>query len=270
MSITLQRGLLVYVGGAVRPSRTSFVAVNGASPCPRAQMAIRCTCQRHESAVAYAVGGVARAIRAPHHGPSRLASTGVDEEWQPKVRAAVPDDAPAMGRVMVEAWLTAHRGQVPDAAWHKRVNEWTPEVSAQAWARNFAERAQGHHPRDVLLVAEDDADDLIAVVFGMEADDDSSGSVAEVAVLYVLPDRQRQGIGRLLLMEAGKELTTLGFTRLHISVLTANLPARSFYEAMGGQEIGQRTIDEEGYLLPGTVYGWTDIAALASDVRQSS
>ena len=175
-----------------------------------------------------------------------------------------------MGRVMVEAWLTAHRGQVPDAAWHKRVNEWTPEVSAQAWARNFAERAQGHHPRDVLLVAEDDADDLIAVVFGMEADDDSSGSVAEVAGLYVLPDRQRQGIGRLLLMEAGKELATLGFTKLQIGVLTTNLPARGFYKAMGGHEIGQRTIDEEGYLLPGTVYGWTDIAALASDVRQSS
>ena len=128
-----------------------------------------------------------------------------------KVRAAVPDDSPDMGRVMVEAWLTAHRGQVPDAAWHKRVNEWTPEVSAQAWARTFAERAQGDQPRDVLLVADDDANELIAVVFGTEADDDTSGSVAEIVVLYVRPGRQRQGIGRLLLMEAGKELTTLGF-----------------------------------------------------------
>ena len=54
-----------------------------------------------------------------------------------KVRAAVLDAAPAMGRVMVEAWLPAHRGQVPDGAWHKRVSEWAPEISAQAWARTL-------------------------------------------------------------------------------------------------------------------------------------
>jgi GNAT superfamily N-acetyltransferase len=187
-----------------------------------------------------------------------------------KVRAAVPDDAPAMGRVMVEAYLTAHRGQMPDAPWHKRVNEWTPEVSTRAWARAFAERARGQHRRDVVLVATDDANDLIALVSGTEADDDTSGSVAEIGALYVLPDRQGQGIGRMLLMEAGKELATLGFTTLHIGVLTANLPARGFYEAMGGYEIGQRTFDEEGYLLPETIYAWTDIAALAIDVRERS
>ena len=186
-----------------------------------------------------------------------------------QVRAAVPDDAPAMGRVMVEAWLATHRGQMPNAAWHKRVNEWTPDVSAQAWARTLDERAQGRHPRDVLLVAADDADDLIALVLGTEADDYTSGSVAEIGALYVRPDRQGQGIGRLLLIEAGHEFASLGFTKLHIGVLTANLPARGFYEAMGGHEIGQRTFDEEGYLLPGTVYEWTDIAAMASDLREA-
>jgi hypothetical protein len=39
---------------------------------------------------------------------------------------------------------------------------------------------------------------------------------------------------------------------------------------MGGQEIGERTIDEEGYLLPGTVYAWPDIAAMASGGREGS
>jgi GNAT superfamily N-acetyltransferase len=171
---------------------------------------------------------------------------------------------------MVEAWLTAHHGQMPDAAWNKRVDEWTPAVSAQAWARTFAERARGQGRRDVLLVAEDDADNLIALVLGTEADDDTSGTVADIGALYVLPYRQGQGIGRLLLMEVGNELASLGFTTLHIGVLTANLPARGFYEAMGGHEIGPRTFDEEGYLLPGTVYEWTDIAAIASGSREPS
>ncbi len=187
-----------------------------------------------------------------------------------KIRRAVPDDAPALGRVMVESWLTAHRGQVPDAAWHKRLKEWTPDVSARGWARTFAQLAQGHDRREVLLVAEADPDGPVALVLGTEADNNTSGAVAEISALYVLPDRQGQGIGRLLLKDASKELAALGFTTLHVGVLTANLPARGFYEAMGGQEIGQRTFEEEGYLLPGTVYAWTDIVALASYLREGS
>lgn len=40
-----------------------------------------------------------------------------------KVRAAVLEDAPVLGRVMVEAWLSAHRGQMPDWVWQKRVDD---------------------------------------------------------------------------------------------------------------------------------------------------
>ena len=103
-----------------------------------------------------------------------------------RIRAAVADDAPAMGRVMVDSWLSAHRGQVPDAAWQQRVDEWTPEVSARAWARTFAERTDGDGPVDVMLVAEDDAGVLIALVSGTAADEDPSGSIAEIGALYVL------------------------------------------------------------------------------------
>ena len=179
-----------------------------------------------------------------------------------RIRDAVIEDAPAMGRVMVRAWLSAHRGQMPDAAWQKRVDEWTPDVSARAWARLLTERAHGDHARVVLLVAEEDAGDLVALVLGTEAEDDSSGSTGVIDSLYVAPDRQGQGIGRRLLQEAASELATLGFSTLHIGVLTANLRARRFYEAMGGLEIGQRTFDEEGDLLPETLYAWPDIAAI--------
>lgn len=142
-----------------------------------------------------------------------------------RVRAAVVGDAPAMGLVMMEAWLSAHRGQMPDAAWQKRVDEWTPDVSADAWARLLTERAKGDHARIVLLVAEEHAGDLVALVLGTEAQDDTSGSIAQIDALYVRPDRQSRGIGRVLLKEAAHELAQLGFSMLHIGVLSANLPA---------------------------------------------
>ena len=170
------------------------------------------------------------------------------------------DDAPAMGRVMVRAWLSAHRGQMSDEVWQKRVDEWTAEVSARAWARLLTERAEGDHPRAVLLVAEDDTDEPVALVLGTECDDDTSGSTAQIDALYVMPDRQRQGIGRSLLQEAASELAGVGSSTLLIGVLTANLPARAFYEAMGGREIGKRTFDEEGGLLPETpTHGLTSL-----------
>ncbi len=182
-----------------------------------------------------------------------------------KIRAAVAEDAPAMGRVMVDSFLWAHRGQIPDAAYQRRVEEWTPEVSARAWARTFTDRAEGRAARDILLVAEDDAGAVSGLVSGSAADDDPSGSVAEIGALYVLPDRRGQGFGGSLLQAAAGELADLGFSAVRLGVLTANLPARGFYEAMGGREIGHRTDDEEGYLLPVTVYGWSDIAALSGD-----
>ena len=185
------------------------------------------------------------------------------------VRAAVLEDAPVLGRVMVEAWLSAHRGQMPDLVWQKRVDEWTPDVSTRAWARLLSGRPGGDHARVVLLVAEEDPGDLLALVLGTEAEDDESGATAQINALYVLPDRQGQGIGRRLLQDAARELASLGFSRLRIGVLSANLAARAFYEAMGGHEMGQRTFDEEGCPLPETVYGWPDLTALsgASDRR---
>ena len=179
-----------------------------------------------------------------------------------RIRAAQVEDAPALGRVMVTSWLSAHRGQMPDAAWQKRVAEWTPEVSARAWARLLDECADDSEPRVVLLVADDDNGDLVALALGRAAEGDTSGLAAQLDALYVLPDQQGRGIGRWLLREAASELATLGFARLLVGVLTANLPARAFYEAMGGREVAQRSADEEGYPLPETVYAWDDIAAL--------
>jgi len=141
-------------------------------------------------------------------------------------------------------------------------------VSAAAWARTIGElETQG---RDVLLVAEEETGELLGLVLGTEAEDDSSGSTAQIDALYVRPDRQGRGIGRVLLQEAAGALAPLGCSTLRVGVLTANLPARGFYEAMGGREVGRTTFDEEGHLLPGTVYAWSDLAALVQDSRAPS
>ena len=175
-----------------------------------------------------------------------------------KIREAQPEDAPAMGRLMVTSWLSAHRGQVPDEAWQIRSAEWTPEVSARGWARAMAQRDETPAD-DVVLVAEDDGGPLVGVAYAVR-----EPTAWEVVALYVAPDRHRGGVGRLLLRAAARVLADRGVDALRVSVLTANLPARAFYEALGAVEVGTGTADEEGHLVPTTVYEWADVTVLAA------
>ncbi len=135
-------------------------------------------------------------------------------------------------------------------------------MSARGVGARSTRLAHGNPEREVILVAESDDGDLVGLVSGGSAERDAKGKIAEIGALYVVPSRQRQGIGRSLLRVAADELAGLGFLELHVGALSADLSARAFYEAMGGREIGQRTFDEEGYLLPLTVYAWPDIASL--------
>ncbi|QSR30917.1 hypothetical protein CFI00_10500 [Nocardioides sp. S5] len=164
-------------------------------------------------------------------------------------------DAPALGRVMVASWLSGHKGHMPDELWVRRAADWTPEVSAQGWARVLDDQTSGGAPRDVLLVAEEPAAWLVGLVYGRPADDDPA-LTAEVSALYVDATRRRQGVGAALLQVAALELRQLGFSTVRLEVLSANLPARAFYEQLGGREIGHGTFDEDGYPLDVTIYQW--------------
>lgn len=180
-----------------------------------------------------------------------------------RTRAARPADAAALGHLMVESWLSAHRGQLPDVAWRARVEEWTPDVSARGWARVLDAQDAARVSDDVLLVAEEDAGaTIVGLVHGTLADEDGTG---EVLSLYVAPGRHRQGVGAALLRAGAAALRDRGAARLRLSVLTANVPARAFYEAMGGVETGHGTTDEEGHLLPTTIYEWCPVSALAGE-----
>ena len=176
------------------------------------------------------------------------------------VRPATPSDAPALGELVVSSWLAAHRGQVPEAAWLERRATWTPQASAEGWARLLAAQAAGEDDVHLLLVAEESG-----VLLGealVRADDDGT---AWLLSLYVAHDRLRSGTGRGLLVAAARAAAAAGCTRLRLGVLSVNAPARAFYEALGGTEVATRTFDEEGHPLPETVYGWEDLAGLVEE-----
>ena len=132
------------------------------------------------------------------------------------VRHATVDDAPAMGAVMVESFLAAHKEHYPIDLWQKRVDEWTPAVSAAAWADNLREfatiQAAGKAPDFCLYVAMDEANTLVGLVYGYAQNRDASvkTGIGEIGALYVKPSAQGRGVGRQLVHAAAAYLTQKG------------------------------------------------------------
>jgi GNAT superfamily N-acetyltransferase len=178
------------------------------------------------------------------------------------VRAANEGDAPAMGHVMVDTYLSTHRDQMPAEAWAKRAREWTPEVSAQGWASTLREIAADNPMHECIYVAVEEGSEIVGLAMGGLATPDGSPSTGAVYALYVHMSHQGRGVGRRLVQSVAADLAQHGMTTLQIGCLAANAPARRFYEAIGGHLIGQRLFDEEGIMLPEVVYEWTDIEVL--------
>ncbi len=179
------------------------------------------------------------------------------------IRTASEQDAQAMGQVMVTTYLTAHRYQVPDNAWAKRAEEWTPAVSAQGWARTLREIAAGERPQDCIYVAVDGGE-LVGLAMGGLADAQAHPHTGAVYALYISMHNQGQGLGRRLVQAVAADLAQKGMIALQIGCLATNAPARGFYEAIGGRLAGERPFDEDGVLLPEVVYAWADIQTLAA------
>ena len=114
------------------------------------------------------------------------------------IRAACEDDAPAMGAVMVATYLTAHRDQQPAEVWATRAAEWTPEVSAQGWARTLRAIASADRPQDCIYVAVDEGGVLVGLAIGGPANTEDHPQTGAVFALYISQSHQGQGLGRRL------------------------------------------------------------------------
>jgi ribosomal protein S18 acetylase RimI-like enzyme len=179
------------------------------------------------------------------------------------IRAATEADAQAMGQVMVDTYLTAHREHMPAVAWAKRAKEWTPEVSAQGWARTLRKIAAGTSLHECIYVAVDDNGAIVGLAMGGPASEEEHPQIGAVYTLYVRTSHQGHGLGRRLVQVVAADLARRGMTVLQIGCLAANEPARRFYEAIGGHLVAERLFDEDGVMLPEVIYEWAHIETLA-------
>ena len=80
--------------------------------------------------------------------------------------------------------------------------------------------------------------------------------------LYLLDAVKRRGVGRALFRQFMKMLAGRGFRSCGLWTLSGNVPARRFYEAMGGRA-GETRIDRRNNLAYEDIsYIWDDISRM--------
>ncbi|MBV9427999.1 MAG: GNAT family N-acetyltransferase [Bradyrhizobiaceae bacterium] len=179
------------------------------------------------------------------------------------IRAATPADAPAIGRIHVQAWRETYRGLLSNNLLH----------SVSAVVRAAMWRGGLEHERPILLfVAQRESGDLVGFAGGGSSRAAPVAHDAEVYAIYVMRAAQRRGCGRRLMAALADALHARGFNSLCLWVLEDNAGAREFYARLGGMVVGEKTGVDGEQEFREIAYGWESLeslrcSALDADIR---
>ena len=150
-------------------------------------------------------------------------------------RRAEVTDLSKVETVARATWPVAYAGIIPDEVQRRLLDRWYSwESLSQALA------AQGSS----FFVAESGGD-----VIGFAQFVRRSAESVELTRIYVLPDRQRSGVGRRLLDVGLTDFAAEGLTNLTVEVERDNVQGRRFYERAGFAGPREVARDVQGFVL---------------------
>ena len=151
------------------------------------------------------------------------------------IRRAEVTDVSRVEHVARATWPVTYAGIIPDDIQRRLLGSW---YSSESLSRALV------IPGSSFLVAESKGEVVGFAQFVRRAPD-----TAELTRIYVLPERQRGGIGRQLLDAGLAEFAGEGVKQLTVEVERDNRNGRGFYERAGFAEPRDLTRDVLGYQL---------------------
>ena len=140
------------------------------------------------------------------------------------LRRAIPDDAPGLARVYVEAWHKGYRSIIPDSC----LQGLTVERRAERFRESLTSNSEETY------VAELKCQILGFLTIGDCRDPDADHkATGEIWGIYLSPDYWRMGIGGFLSDQGESMLVSRGRSVATLWVLEGNHQAKRFYEAVG-------------------------------------
>jgi GNAT superfamily N-acetyltransferase len=170
------------------------------------------------------------------------------------VRLATIGDAMEIAQAHVVSWRESYAGILPASM----IDDLSIEDRAIKWARTMTRQIEA------VVVAEEDGRIVGLGSCGRQRSEAlwRQGFGGEVGALYVLKDFQGRGYGRALMAAMFDLLASAGAASASLWVLRENLPARGFYEQLGGVAVAERQEMRGPHILLEATYGWRDLAAL--------
>ena len=165
---------------------------------------------------------------------------------------AGPDDAEDLARVHITSWRETYQGLLPDS--------YLARMSIPVYARRFRAGLLQPGEREATLAAADRTQ-LVGYASGGPSRSQRPGE-AEIMTLYVLKAAQGRGLGRQLMTGLARVFAANGASSLMLSVLRDNIPARLFYEHLGGLAEAPRREPGPGGVTHEVSYRWPDIRSL--------
>lgn len=157
----------------------------------------------------------------------------------PLVRPATTVDADAIGEIHVRSWQHAYAGQLPD----ELLAGLSVADRQRAWRDRLTALAEAERPDRHTFVAEADGTVVGFTVVGVNRDADADPDTGELYAIYLLPERQGSGFGRLLNDRGLAALAADGYRAATLWVLAGNDRAQGFYRRMGWAADGTTKID---------------------------
>ncbi len=173
------------------------------------------------------------------------------------VRLAVAADAHAIARVQVESWQATYPGVMPQTY----LDSLDLSAFEARWSQGLTNPG-----RRVTHVVEQQAAGVtgFAVAGPVREPGQNPGFDVEVYAIYLLPQVKRRGLGRKLMAASVTAMTEQGARSVLVWVARDNLPARRFYEHLGGVYVRPRMLDfGAGFEVPEVGYGWADVRGSA-------
>ena len=153
-----------------------------------------------------------------------------------------------------ESWRDAYRGILPDSylddqITYDRINIWRSRFSSLDSDR-------------FLVVLTEGPEELVGFACVLLDEDHQWGACLDN--LHVLPRWRSRGLGRLLFGRVAQwVMSTEPGWPIHLWVFEANVRARRFYDAVGGEVIKQHNKEVlKGINIPSVLYVWRDLQQL--------
>lgn len=172
-----------------------------------------------------------------------------------RIRPGTTDDIEEISRVYAEAWKATYQGVAPEP--------FVKGMTAGAAAQIFRDSLQPGPAVDFkyfFYVAQSPGGRLVGFCDGGKERSHPENGVGELYAIYILPEFQKKGTGKLLFEEAVESLLRSGMKSMIVWVL-AESPYRKFYEELGGRlEPGTKTLEVGGHKIQLVSYRWTDLS----------